>query len=81
MDMARSSTQKFEAMNRPPPHSLRREFLGGAIAERLLQFVDDHKDNFAPNRVGRIEKMKQSINVSMNAQAQIQQLSLLDFLR
>jgi SM-20-related protein len=66
MEPATLASKPLDALNRPPPHSIRPHFLGGAMVERLLQYVEAHKAEFRANTVGSSDKINQSISVSLS---------------
>jgi len=66
MEPATLASKPLDALNRPPPHSIRPHFLGEAMVKQLLQYVEAHKAEFTANTIGRSEKINQSISVSLS---------------
>jgi len=66
MERTTLASKPLDALNRPPPHSIRRHFLGQAMVERLLQYAKAHEEEFTANTIGRAEKINQSISVSLS---------------
>ncbi len=59
-------SEPLDALNRPPPYSLRPYFLGEGMVKHLLEYAETHKPEFAANTIGVTEKINKSISISLS---------------